>query len=95
MVEGPDPKLIARHELLGLKVNVRMKVGKDVRSFTGTVINETRNMVEIEGEGKRWKLPKMLCTFTFFLPSNQKVHVEGWRLIGRPEERLKKKGRRW
>ena len=31
----------------------------------------------------------------FYLPTGEKVKVEGKVIVGRPEERLKKKFRRW
>ena len=46
-------------------------------------------------DGKLVMLPKAAYSFEFTLPSGERVLVEGVMLIGRPEERLKKKVRRW
>ena len=88
------PKNILRHELLGLRVKAKPLKGEYVHA--GEVVGETRNMVKVLREdGRVVMLPKNAYLFEFTLPSGERVLVEGSMLIGRPEERLKKKVRRW
>lgn len=85
---------ILRHELLGLRVRVIPKKGKIVHE--GEVVGETRNMIKVlRDDGKMVTAPKSVHLFEFELPSGEKVLVEGSMLIGRPEERLKRRYRRW
>ncbi len=94
MVKGPTAKSILRHELLGLRVRAEPRGGGMVHE--GEVVGETRNMLRIlRDDGRIIMLPKNSYTFIFTLPRGEKVKVEGWAIIGRPEERLKKRYRRW
>ncbi|MCD6313044.1 MAG: ribonuclease P protein subunit [Thaumarchaeota archaeon] len=88
------PRNLPRHELLGLKVRARPLKGDAVH--IGEVVGETRNMLKIlKDDGRIVMLPKATHVFEFELPSGERVLVEGGILIGRPEERLKKRLRRW
>ena len=49
----------------------------------------------LRDDGRIVALPKKAHRFEFELPSGERVLVEGEVLIGRPEERLKKRLRRW
>lgn len=94
MVKGPTPRSILRHELLGLRVRAEPKRGGVIHE--GEVVGETRNMLKILGDdGRVVSLPKNVYNFIFTLPRGEQVRVEGWVIVGRPEERLKKKYRRW
>ncbi|ADG13297.1 Ribonuclease P, Rpp29 [Methanocaldococcus infernus ME] len=84
------PHNILRHELIGLKVEIVSSPNKSLVGIKGRVVDETRNMLFIETEKKVVKIPKALAVFLFHL-DNCKVKVDGRLLIGRPEERLKKK----
>ncbi|MDW8022043.1 MAG: ribonuclease P protein subunit [Nitrososphaerota archaeon] len=88
------PKNILRHELLGLRVMARPLKGD--YTHVGEVVGETRNMVKIlRDDGKLVMLPKNAYLFEFTFPSGERILVEGAMLVGRPEERLKKRIRRW
>jgi len=94
MMKTLTPRNILRHELLGLRVKARPSKGD--RIHVGEVVGETRNMLIIlRDDGRIVSLPKEAYFFEFQLPSNEKVLVEGKMLVGRPEERLKKRVRRW
>ncbi|WP_456471959.1 ribonuclease P protein component 1 [Methanocaldococcus sp.] len=84
------PYNILRHELIGLKVKIVDSKNKSMVGIEGRVVDETRNMLIIETDKKIVKIPKEIATFLFYL-DNCKVKVDGRLLIGRPEERLKKK----
>jgi len=88
------PRNILRHELLGLRVKAKPLKGDYIH--VGEVVSETRNMLRVlRDDGRIVSLPKEAYFFEFQLPSNEKVLVEGKMLVGRPEERLKKRVRRW
>ena len=89
------PKDLVLHELIGLEVKVVSSTNSQLRDMKGTVIDETRNMLTIETPKGEKKLTKQDCTFSFHLPSGEWVKVQGSLLAARPEDRIKKKLRKW
>jgi ribonuclease P protein subunit POP4 len=89
------PQNILRHELIGLSVRVASASATSIRGIRGVVVDETRNMLTINSGRGEAMLPKSVATFRFTLPSGVRVDVDGDRLVGRPENRLKTKVRRW
>jgi len=90
-----SPKNLVRHELIGLKVKVIGSSNPRNIGVSGRVVDETRNMLILEkANGKEVKLVKEQNVFVFDL-GKEKVRVEGGVLVGRPEDRIKKKFRRW
>ncbi len=89
------PRNLVRHELIGLEARVVKSSHKGYVGIKGRVVDETRNMLVILSEKGFKKIPKEVSTFRFKLPDGCLVEVEGWRLVGRPEDRVKKVGRRW
>ncbi len=89
------PGNVLRHELIGLDVKVVKDSNPDNISITGKVIDETRNMIVIRQREEAKRVAKRDALFLFTLPG-AKVEVEGSALIGRPEDRVKRKlKRRW
>ncbi len=89
------PKNLVRHELIGLRVRVKKSTNKSLEGIKGVVVDESYNMLHIH-DGKRIKkVPKDVCVFVFTLPDGTKVEVNGKLLVGRPEDRPKKKLPRW
>jgi len=91
---------IVRHELIGLRVKVVDSTDPMLRGLSGTVVDESYNMLVIETKkaGKpaaEKRLSKRDSVFIFALPNRVKVKVEGRLLVGRPEDRIKKKFDRW
>jgi len=80
---------LVRHELIGLKVKV------ESGNMEGRVVDESRNTLTLEVKGKDKKIPKENSVFLFTLPSNDKVRISGEILVGRPEDRIKKKLKQW
>jgi len=89
------PQNIIRHELIGLPLKVVRARNSAIRRIRGVVIDETRNMLTINGGRGKVMVPKNIATFRFNLPSGIIVDVDGERLVARPETRLKTKVRRW
>ena len=89
------PKNILLHELIGLQVEVLSSRNPSHVGIRGTVIDETMKTLIIETEKGRKIIEKKVATFLFKLPSGVKVKVEGKYLVGRPEDRLKRRLKYW
>lgn len=91
-----SPYNILRHELIGLYVKVKKSRNASQEGLKGKVVDETYNMLVVEGkDGKERRVAKKDCVFVFTLPDGRKVEVDGKLLVGRPEDRIKKKLPRW
>ena len=87
------PGNILRHELIGLDVKVVRDSNPCNTSLSGRVIDESRNTIVIEHRGEAKRIAKQDALFLFSLPEGN-VEVEGKALVGRPEDRVKRKQRR-
>ena len=98
---------IVRHELIGLRVKIEKSTDKSLEKLRGKVIDESYNILKIEGRTRRRgkkrgekkpkekSIPKRNSIFIFTLPNGVKVEVDGRLLVGRPEDRIKKKFEKW
>jgi len=86
---------LIRHELIGLTARISACTNVPMCGIKGTVIDETKNMLILSNSNDRIMIPKDTSTFTFTLDDETLVQVDGYRLLGRPENRLKSKVRRW
>lgn len=90
------PQNIMRHELVGLEVEITHSLHGDLKGIKGRVVNETRNTLTIEdGEGNEKIIPKGSVTFKFTLPDGVIIEIEGKIIISRPEDRIKKRFRKY
>ncbi len=89
------PSNLVRHELIGLEVKVVKSTNPSQAGLSGRVVDESRNILTIETRAGVRNLPKDSCIFSFHLPSGEWVRVEGRLLVARPEDRVKKKLRKW
>ncbi|HJW96885.1 MAG TPA: ribonuclease P protein component 1 [archaeon] len=89
------PKDLVMHELIGLEVKLVVCSNKQLEGLSGTVTDESRNMLTIETPKGEKSLAKEDCTFSFHIPSGEWVKVDGSLLVARPEDRIKKRLRRW
>jgi ribonuclease P protein subunit POP4 len=97
---GITSENVVRHELIGLRAKVAESTDPAMRGLSGRVVDESYNMLSIETKkaGKpasEKRLSKRNSVFIFALPNKVKVKVEGRLLVGRPEDRIKKKFDRW
>jgi len=82
---------LMRHELIGLKARVENSSDPTLLGIHGTIIDETRDMLVIEqAEGTKTVL-KGSSKFMFTLPGGEEVEVEGVKLVGRTEERVRRR----
>jgi ribonuclease P protein subunit POP4 len=90
------PQNLVRHELIGLKVKIAGSTNKAMIGTEGKVVDETRNTLILEVLGKDKKFVKEQCVFSFYLPGSKNwVKVDGSILVARPEDRIKKKLKKW
>ena len=82
---------LLRHELIGLKARVENSSDLTLLGIHGTVIDETRDMLVIEQAGGTKSVLKASSKFMFTLPGGEEVEVEGAKLVGRPEERVRRR----
>ncbi len=83
-----DPREIAKHELIGLEVEIVESKNKNLIGVKGKIIDETKNMITIEGDKTR-KIMKSQVMMKMNI-GNRKYEVDGRILVGRPEDRIKK-----
>ncbi len=85
---------VTQSELIGLNAKVTKSTNPDSVGISGTVINETRNTLVIRQNNSDKVVPKETTIFQFTLSNGSVVEVEGNAIVGRPEDRVKKKPRR-
>jgi len=91
-----NPRNLVKHELIGLLIKISESTHKELIGISGVVIDETAKTIKIlSKDGRIRVIPKDICTFDITLPEGVIVRVEGKILIGRPEERIKKKLKYW
>jgi ribonuclease P protein subunit POP4 len=87
---------ILQHEFIGLKAKVVRSSHPGYVGISGKVIDETRNTLVIRHKGKDKRIVKNVAVFHFVFPDGTMVEIEGTTIVGRPEDRLKKRlRRRW
>lgn len=89
------PQNLVKHEFIGLKVKVVKSTDSTQRKVSGKVVDESYNTLTVGSSGKEKKMIKQNCVFVFTLPSGTKVEVDGKVIVGRPEDRIKKKLPKW
>jgi ribonuclease P protein subunit POP4 len=84
---------ITRHELIGLDTRISGGSNKSQKRIKGIITDETRNTLTLNQKGVDKIIAKGEASFIFNLGGTL-VEVEGRDLIGRPEDRVKKKPKR-
>jgi len=85
---------ILQHEFIGLDAKVVRSTHPDYVGITGKVIDETRNTLVIRHKNKDKVVIKNTAVFHFILSDGTIVEIEGNAIVGRPENRIKKRPRR-
>ena len=76
-------------ELIGLEVEVIASSHPGYLSLVGRVVDETKNTLVIEREGRCRRIPKPGNKFLFTCEGNS-YHIRGEEIQHRPEDRIKK-----
>ncbi len=84
-------KNLVHHEFIGLNIHAISKNNESL-DLKGTIIDETKNTIKIEGIDNTEKIiPKNGTIFIFEIPDGEKIEVDGNILSIRPEDRIKKR----
>ncbi len=83
---------ITRHELIGLNAEV---VEGNSEGLKGKVVDETMNRLTIDTTKGEKKILKKGSSFRFTIPSKKKIRVNGNVILARPEDRIKKRLKKW
>ncbi len=87
---------ILKHELIGLNAKVIQSSQPAYLDIEGRVIDETRNTLVIQHDKKRKIVAKNVAVLNFTLSDGTVVEIDGKTIVGRPENRAKKRiRRRW
>jgi ribonuclease P protein subunit POP4 len=81
-----------RGEFIGKNVEIIESKNKDLIGLKGKIVDETRNMFEIETKKGYKKVQKEVCKFRFV---KEKIMVDGGIINYRPEDRLIRKFKDW
>jgi ribonuclease P protein subunit POP4 len=88
---------ILQHELIGTEVEITRCPFPEKCGSIGMIIDESRNMLIIENNGKETKVPKLGTALTFELPADsarpenlEKIEINAEKLLARPEDRVKR-----
>lgn len=85
---------IVQHEFIGLETKVVRSSNPHMVGISGRVVDETRNTFTILHNGKRRVVIKDTAVFDFVMPDGTVVEIDGKVIVGRPEDRIKKRPRR-
>jgi ribonuclease P protein subunit POP4 len=83
-------KNILKHELIGLEAEVTASTNPSLTGIRGKVMMETKNTLTI-GEKT---VPKEGTRLVFRLGGSA-VRIDGSLLVSRPEDRMKRKAKKW
>jgi len=85
---------VLQQELIGLNARVVKSSQLNYVGISGKVVDETRNTLVILSENRKKIVIKNVATFHFTLPDGTIVEIDGKAIVGRPENRVKKRARR-
>ena len=88
------PKNILMHEFIGLHCRVVRSKNKSCIGLEGRIIDETMKSLILKTVASRKIVMKKSTVFRMDL-GQQKVDVDGNIVIARPEDRIKKKFKKW
>lgn len=83
-------KNLLHSTFIGLEVEIINSSQRSLIGRKGTIVDETKNLIVIEMEGKEARIPKASSVFRFTTESGEKVEVDGAKISFRPHERPKK-----
>ena len=85
---------IIQDEFIGLKSTVVKSLNNDSVGINGKIIDETRNTFTILQNNRKKVVVKDISIFNFMMPDGTIIEIDGKTIIGRPEDRIKKRLRR-
>ena len=85
---------IVQQEFIGLNAKVVRSSHPGYVGIEGKVLDETRNTILILHKNKKKTVIKNTAVFNFTTPDGTIVEINGKTIVGRPENRIKKKVKR-
>ncbi len=85
---------ILQHEFIGLNAKVVKSSNPNYVGIEGNVVDETHSTLMITHKNKNKTVVKETATFHFTLSDGTVVEINGKAIVGRPEDRIKKRLRR-
>jgi ribonuclease P protein subunit POP4 len=85
---------IVQQEFIGLDAKVVESSNPTCIGISGKVVDETRNVLVIKHRDKKKSIIKNTAVFHFTLADGTIVEIDGKVIVGRPEDRIKKRLRR-
>ena len=85
---------IVQDEFIGLESMVVKSSNPDLVGIMGNVVDETRNTFTMLQNGDQKVVAKDTSVFNFVLSDGTIVEIDGKAIMGRPEDRIKKRLRR-
>jgi len=78
------------HEFVGLRVTVVESSDPSLKGLEGEVVDETKNIFKIRTVRGYKALPKSVVTLRVEMPTSSTLVIDGSRLLGRPEDRIRR-----
>ena len=78
-----------KREFIGLNVEIIGSAHPSYRNVSGIVVDETKNTLTVEVDGREKMIPKPGNDFQFTFQGN-KIAIKGDDIRHRPEDRIKK-----
>lgn len=85
---------IIQDEFIGLESKVVNSFNHDSIGITGKIIDETRNTFTILQNNTKKVVIKDTSIFNFVMNDGTIIEIDGKAILGRPEDRIKKRLRR-
>ncbi len=85
---------VVQYQFIGLETTVVKSSNPDVVGISGKVVDETRNTLTILQDNTEKVIVKDASVFEFVLPDKTVVEIDGKVIMGRPEDRLKRRPKR-
>jgi len=86
----PPAKDIFKREFIGLQARIVMSTHPPLVGVHGKIIDETKNMLILRTPNGYKKIPKTTSVFLITFPDGKEVKVDGIKIVGRPEDRIRK-----
>lgn len=83
-----NSKNLHAHELIGLRALIPKSNDKTIINLEGEIIGETQKTLGIRVNNETKIISKKIASFEFTLPGGNNVHMEGLKVLGRPEDRV-------
>jgi ribonuclease P protein subunit POP4 len=85
------PENIVRHELTGLPMHIVESADPNFVCKNGVILGESKKMIHFRANQRELSVSKNNSVFEMTLPNGDIVRINGSVLLGRTEDRMKKR----